>query len=379
MADVVIMGTTSSGFLLPIRIDNDNNLITASDVIPPNGQVLLGSTEANIIQADSSTKATADTQNRPGWYWSNKALGQKFNWYFYNGANHGYTISNLRLITATVSCDNVIYKPFFVVYTKPLGSGDLIPGFAHSARIYTTNGLFIEGQKCLFSVSLDGYQPTNNDNLQVVEFQFLRDDGIVANGMEIATISIQSDSANPIGTSGICVENVGFRILNETLVYNLVAPASGGSGVSDVSITSSIDLNVVNQSLTDMSFYDMGTNGKSLKVQNNTVLTTQLLTGADFTSLLIGGVSSSIDLSNSTNQSFFGNATLVSGGGSPGSGQLKIQFSIDNTNWYDTYNSFYISHPSAIFSSQYTFATKLMRFIIADHDMSAININVCYK
>jgi hypothetical protein len=265
--------------------------------------------------------------------------------------------------------------------------------------------------------------------------------------MEILYISIHSNSSDALNSYAVCIERFGYRLDNITMDIILATPESGGGSSSDVNILSSVSLDVVNQSLTNMNFFDDGVKGKYLKVEvpngvvvNNSsldvvnealsnmyftnstfgnkllnvftpelvnvhiigqeddllvkvintnpievvniqTLNTLLITEASFNNLNIGGFSGAITLENSSIQSFFGNGTVAGTVGMGGS--IVIQFSIDNTNWYSTYNSFFISsidilNPST-FASNYTFAIKYIRFIITGQAMNTININICYK
>lgn len=449
--NTISLGQTEGGLYFPIKIsENDHNILTASSVVEPNAQILLGTPESLAVVADSLPQLPlADPQNRPGWYYINSdstaPVGRnKMNWYFYSGVNKGYRIGDLRLITTIASLTNPLHKFFYIVYTKN-----------SSSRTYQTSELLLDGEKCLFFFGESGYIPQNEGNLREVRLTFSHDDGLVLDSMEILYISIHSDSSYALNSYAVCVERFGYRLQNITMDIILETPENGGGSSSDVNILSSVALDVVNQSLTNMSFYDDGIKGKYLnidmprgvvvnnssldvinttltdmtfsnsslgtkllnvftpelvnvhimgteyeipvintdmsfydggvgnkllKVINNTVLNSLLVDEASFNNLNIGGFSGAITLENSSIQSFFGSATVSSLGTG---GQIVIQFSIDNINWYDTFNSFYvssidISKPSII-SSNFTFAIKYIRFIITGQDMNTVKINVCYK
>jgi len=447
----VSLGQTEGGLFFPIKItENDHNILTASSIVEPNAQILLGTPESLAVVADSLPQLPlADPQNRKGWYYINSdntaPVGRnKMNWYFYSGVNKGYRIGDLRLITTIASLTNPLHKFFYVVYTK---NG--------SSRTYQTTELLLDGEKCLFFFGESGYIPQNEGNLREVRLIPTSDNGTVLDSMEILYISIHSDSSYALNSYAVCVERFGYRLQNITMDIILETPESGGGSSSDVNILSSVALDVVNQSLTNMSFYDDGIKGKYLnvdvprgvvinnsaldvvnttltdmtfstsslgtkllnvftpeltnvhimgteyeipvintdmsfydggvgnkllKVINNTVLNTLLVDEASFNNLNIGGFSGAITLENSSIQSFFGSATVASLGTG---GQIVIQFSIDNINWYDTFNSFYVSSidilKPSIISSNFTFAIKYIRFIITGQDMNTVKINVCYK
>jgi hypothetical protein len=401
--NTISLGQTDGGLFFPIKItENDHNILTASSIVEPNAQVLLGTPECLAIVADSNPQLPlADPQDRQGWYYINSSNTNpnKMNWYFYSGVNKGYRMADLRLITTIASLTNPLNKFFFVVYTK---NG--------TSRTYETPELLLDGEKCLFFFGESGYIPNNEGNLREVRLLATHDDGLVLPNMEILYISIHSDSAFAKNSYAVCVERFGYRLDNITMDIILATPSSGGGGVSsDVNIISSVSLNVVNEALSNMYFTNSTFGNKLLnvflpeltnihiigqeddllvkvvniepiKVVNSPTLNTLLINEASFDTLAVGGVSGSITLENSSIQSFFGFGVL-SGAGT--GGQLVIQFSIDNTTWYNTYNSFFISSLDVLnpttFSSQYTFAIKYIRFIITNQAMSKVNINVCYK
>lgn len=252
----VLYGTTTDGLILPLTSTNDTNLlITQSNIIPSNGSFMLDSLNGDLIQADSVPKAIVSPDGYKGWYYINKKgtlPNLKMNWYFYDGTQHGYTVANIREITATISLRYPSNKPFFVLYTK-----------TGSSRIYETDELMIEGEKVLFYFAETGYIPQNNDQLRLIRLIPTKDNGLVLPEMPVQFLSIHSDSAFITGEFEIVVENLGFRINNITCNYTLETPVSGGGTSSDVNILSSVDLDVVNLSLTNMTFTN-GTLGSKL-------------------------------------------------------------------------------------------------------------------
>jgi len=76
---------------------------------------------------------------RDGWYFKNSVAGQKINWYYFDGINQGpTTLGDFKSAYAVMTFDAVSggAAPIVAIYTVPTGTGDAIPGFAHSRIVY---------------------------------------------------------------------------------------------------------------------------------------------------------------------------------------------------------------------------------------------------
>lgn len=77
---------------------------------------------------------------RDGWYFKNTVAGQKINWYYFDGTTQGtLTLGDFKSAYAIMTFDAVSgggAAPIFAIYTVPTGTGDVIPGFAHSRLVY---------------------------------------------------------------------------------------------------------------------------------------------------------------------------------------------------------------------------------------------------
>lgn len=388
----ILYGTTTDDLVFPITITNDSNLlITQSNIIPTNGSFLLGSPNGTIIQADSNPLATVSPDGYKGWYYINKdslsTPNLKMNWYFYDGTSHGYTVADVREITATLALRHPLNKPFFVLYTK-----------TGSKRTYETDVLLIEGEKVLFYFAETGYIPQNNDQLRLVRLVATHDDGLVLPEMPVQFLSIHSNSTDPAGEFEVVVENLGFRIDNITCNYELLTEVGGGA-TSDVNILSSVNLNVLNSSLTEMSFTTstFGTkmlnvftpelvnvhiigqeddinvkvvNNEAIKVIQTNTTTNYLYTLVDF----VDNKSPSINIVKSNIQAVFGVST-ISGMGLGVS--LGIEYSADNTIWYNSQTSLYMNNAIA-FGASYQLGAPYIRFVLGG-TVDSIILNVCCK
>jgi hypothetical protein len=390
----ILLGTTKDDLIFPVTISNDTNLlITQSNIIPSNGSFMLDSPNGNLMQAESVPKAIASPDGYKGWYYKNSdgkgTPNLKMNWYFYDGTSHGYTVADVREITATISLRHPLNKPFFVLYTK-----------TGSSRTYTTNELLIEGEKVLFYFAETGYIPQNNDNLRLVRLTLNHDDGLVLPEMPVQFLSIHSNSSDPDGEFEMVVENLGFRIINITCVYDMLTPSSGGGGTSsNVNIISTVSTPITNDSLNKLSFYDSGTSGYYLKtlaqeltnvhimgqenyiecdiVNTNPIKVIQIndsvvktYTLADFTD----GRSPSVNIVKSNIQAVFGVASIT---GMTLGVSLGIEYSADNANWYNSQTSLYMNN-GVSFGASYQLGAPYIRLVLGG-TVDSITVNLCLK
>lgn len=149
-------------------------------------------------------------QLRDGWYYTNVSAGQKINWYYFDGINNAtVTLGNANAY-AVVTFDDLGSMPILGVYTKPTGSGDVIPGFAHSRIAYSgsSSGLVI-GKKYLVYF---GENPSVHPELPRV--QLVKSTGASAGDQnpaeEVLTVSFGSDSAASAGSVKFMTESLGI-------------------------------------------------------------------------------------------------------------------------------------------------------------------------
>ena len=153
---------------------------------------------------------------RDGWYFQN-ATGQKINWYFFDGNplsptyQGAITQANFNAY-AVMTLDNKDSKPIIALYSLPTGSGDAIPGFAHSRWVYelSTAALspLLTGTKYLFYV---GANPPVHPELQHVALDLVPVQSIGdKNPSElILTAALNSNSGEPAGEVRWMVESLG--------------------------------------------------------------------------------------------------------------------------------------------------------------------------
>ena len=176
----------------------------------------LGSANATGIIADTSPSPTEDDNGRQGWLWTKGAgAGDKLNYYMYQGLYDTATVKNLQSLFMLGTIEDWTglsnEMPLFVVYTKPTGVGDIIPGFAHSSRAYTcrlNHNIIRAGEKCVFHALAS----PEIDFLGAREISYTvhTDLGDFEDNMEIAYITLHTDSG-AVATS-ILVQHMGFKL-----------------------------------------------------------------------------------------------------------------------------------------------------------------------
>jgi hypothetical protein len=146
-----------------------------------------------------------------GWYYKNTVAGEKINWYYFDGLNQATITLGQFSAYAVMTFDNIV-SPILAVYTVPTGSGDIIPGFAHSRVVY--NGFDgaspVVGQKC---VVYFGTEPVAHPELP--KFKLLKSTsasgGDQAPGEQVLTTSFGSNSGSAVNTVQFMVQSLGIE------------------------------------------------------------------------------------------------------------------------------------------------------------------------
>jgi len=173
-------------------------------------QAQLGSTSATAIQADSAPLAIADNNARPGWLYVKdgaSAPADKFNWYFYSGADYNISLKHIKSLFWVGSVDTFGANPFINVYTKMTGSGDAGAWYhsRHSYLINTANQTVQSGERCIFH-ALEA-PVLDFDGARKVLMGKRLDDGAYDPESEILYITLHSGSDETAVT--VLVENMG--------------------------------------------------------------------------------------------------------------------------------------------------------------------------
>ena len=151
---------------------------------------------------------------RDGWYYTNTSASQKINWYYFDGINNAtVTLGNLSAY-AVMTFDSLSSMPILGVYTKPTGSSDVIPNFAHSRVSYTVSSTgLVTGEKYLVYF---GENPTVHPELPRVQLakSATSSAGSQSATEEVLTVSFGSNSGASVDSVKFMTESLGIWSLS---------------------------------------------------------------------------------------------------------------------------------------------------------------------
>jgi len=149
-------------------------------------------------------------QLRDGWYYTNTSAGQKINWYYFDGINNAtVTLGNLSAY-AVMTFDSLSSMPILSVYTKPTGSSDVMPSFAHSRVSYAASSTgLVTGKKYLVYF---GENPTVHPELPRVQLakSATSSAGSQSATEEVLTVSFGSNSGASVNSVKFMTESLGI-------------------------------------------------------------------------------------------------------------------------------------------------------------------------
>ena len=294
-------------------------------------------TQGATMGADTNPAFSySETQN--AWYWQNSILGAS-NLYFYANTQtkqNQYLISDLKNSYAIVKLGDLSATtslPFLVVYSRPQGSGDYVPGFYRSTWVYTipnSTELSQIGQEMLLYW---GELPSEkiHPNVRRVECTLAVSRGPALQSETLQFLTINTDSLAPVNTVKVNYSNVGFTT-GSGLVHNV--ELGYGSQNTTKQVTDKID---------DLN----STIGAGLFVKN-TDATALITAGRDASAVKVADNEPSVNgpvqigASVDTNGYMYVNVyisvvTVVSGG------SVHLEFSPDNTMWGRAFYSAFLN------------------------------------
>lgn len=150
-----------------------------------------------------------DPSFREGWYFKNLALGNKVNWYFFDGMSESATVASFSAY-AIVTFDSVVSKPHLAFYTKPTGSGDAAAWYK-SRKVYVPNG-GVAGTKYLMYFGTDPKVHPELPRLTMVDSGSSQ--GTLASSEEILMAVLGTNSAAAANNVQLVVESLGVNDTN---------------------------------------------------------------------------------------------------------------------------------------------------------------------
>jgi hypothetical protein len=169
-----------------------------------------------------------DPSFRDGWYFKNTAIGQKINWYFFDGTAENISLGDFSCY-AVVTFDSVQDKPFFGIYTIRSGAGDA--GSWYRSRIVPVPvNTAIPGVKYLMYF---GKEPKVHASLPRLPMTLSSSTVGPQDPTErILTVSLGSNSAASIGACNFIVETLGLNSTSIKRELNLKIRKANQSDLS---------------------------------------------------------------------------------------------------------------------------------------------------
>jgi len=200
------------------------------------------------------TNALLQAYQYYGWYFINSVALRKIDWFF--APDYAMTVGDVLgvylnyLNITTTSNDNL---PFFSIYTKPTGSGDVIPGFAHSVATYIANFTPTAATPYCSFMNISGTQPEpfpygHQLGSMILSPVAPNPKGDYLPTEEVLAISVGTNSTSPVNQVNFIMSKVGIclaqgnqeNILNPQNIINpWVGTATSNLNMSSFSIDAS--------------------------------------------------------------------------------------------------------------------------------------------
>jgi hypothetical protein len=215
---------------------------------------LLGAT----LYADSvNFSVGTDPNGRDGWYGINTATTGGSNCYWYSNSTvpqNNMTKGQVECIYTVMALDRVqpaIVLPFVAVYSKPTGTGDIVPGFAHSRWVYTipTTNILNAGEVVMLTIG--DYTKVSNIQPEIrrVHLELSTETGECLDSEVVAYISLNTDSGlKTLYGIQYLLKNAGFFYSITQQAVNYVFSNSIDRKIKEVLLAGSgsgIDVNIV--------------------------------------------------------------------------------------------------------------------------------------
>lgn len=167
---------------------------------------------------DPTTNILGQKFLRDGWYFQNTVAGQSINWYFFDGNPLSTTFqASLQKgqinAYAVMTFDSLGAKPVVGIYSIPTGTGDFLPGFAHSRWVYQLSNANLAtitiGKKYLLYV---GENPSAHPEIPHIPLDYVpfASGGDRLDTEVILTCSFNSETAEPANDVKWMVESLGI-------------------------------------------------------------------------------------------------------------------------------------------------------------------------
>jgi hypothetical protein len=186
------------------------------------------------------TELFVNTYQYYGWYFINSVALRKISWYF--APDYAMTVADVKGMymnyfnITTTSNDDL---PFMTIYTKPTGSGDIIPGFAHSSATYVANFTPTATTPYCSFMNISGTQPDpfpygHQLGSMILSPVAPNPRGEYLPTEEVLAVAVGTNSTSPVNQVNFVMNKVGICLAqgNQENILNWQDLASGGGGTT---------------------------------------------------------------------------------------------------------------------------------------------------
>jgi len=192
-----------------------------------------------------------------GWYYKNLVNGQVSQLYFYSylnpamsvaGRQFAYQLNDITMsycVVKLIAVNSAEGLPTLAIYTRPTGSGDAVPGFFKSRKVYNipSTAKLTQGMEVMLYW---GVEPSLRLHPTVarIELQLVSTIGPALGTEQLAFLSLNTDSASLAGNAEYVVSAAGFQYGGELIMDTQFTGESSESVVSsDASAANQVSSN----------------------------------------------------------------------------------------------------------------------------------------
>jgi hypothetical protein len=234
-----------------------------------------------------------------GWQFVNSVASRKIDWFF--APDYDMEVQDVLGLymnyfnVASTSNDNL---PFITIYTKPLGTGDIIPGFAHSSITYIANFTPVANSPYSSFMNISGSQSTpfayGHQQVGMIQSPVAPNPrGTYLPTMKVLGFAVGTNSASPVNQVNFVMSKVGVCVagLNNESVLNPFDATQIGTWVG----TATSQLNMGSFGITATSSLQLGEPSKSATIQGSVSIPLALTFGSGANTLVaFGGESNNL-------------------------------------------------------------------------------------
>jgi hypothetical protein len=227
-------------------------------------------------QPPSST--IINTYGYYGWQFINAVALRKIDWFF--APDYDMEVQDVLGLymnyfnVASTSNDDL---PFISIYTKPLGSGDIIPGFAHSSMTYIANFTPVVNSPYSSFMNITGVQPTpfayGHQQVGMIQSPVAPNpNGTYTPTMKVLAFSVGTNSTSAVNSVNFVMSKVGVCVagLNNESVLNPFDANQVGSWVSTATSNLNMSSFSIDASANNLSIGTLTSTGLTLGKATNT-------------------------------------------------------------------------------------------------------------